>query len=696
MGDVALVKSWWTRERLGELALFLLAFTLRALVISQYERLYPLADSPAIDEASYEAWALRIAGGDWLGSEVFFQEPLYPYSLGVLYALLGPERVFARLAQAALWGLSCVLVRRLAQKIFDARSGWIAGGLLAIYGPGLVFPALLLKENLFLPLLTGLVLLLIDARSPRQWLAVGVLAALGALLRGNMLILLPLLAAGAWWRARGQGQPRHSGLLSVLGLIGGVLLVLLPVAIRNSAVGGVFALSTSGAGTNLYGGNNLENPYGRASEFSFVRGIPEHEAEDWEHEAERRTGRELDRGEVSRFWVGEVAASVARDPMQHLSILWNKFRLTLFHYEVPDNHCIDWDRQYLPLMQAPWPGFGFVGLISLAGLLYWLVRREWQPSAGVLALCFALYLLTIVLTVTSDRSRLPLVPLLLPFGGWWLAQGLVDWPRRLVCALPAALLVLLPALPADEQARDFAEREHNFAVTRLKQGRLEEARAITAPLLQAMPGSARLQLLSAEIELRSGARDPATLQTQLAALAADPRLRARERFHADVLAGQLALERRDSAAARAHLESARRFDPEDPVLIEAWVMALAQGCELGRFGPEQLRLSAPLLERVGPVTRAGVEYLEGRELRRAEPGSTAGAALIESALDRLQAPSLDKSLPAAERARARKLAGRIQLELGRKAQAVNHFRAALALTPGDAEALAGLAAAQTP
>jgi tetratricopeptide (TPR) repeat protein len=511
-----------------------------------------------------------------------------------------------------------------------------------------------------------------------------------------MLILLPLLAIGAWWRARGQGLPLHSGLSRVLGLVAGVLLVLLPVAIRNSTVGGVFALSTSGAGTNLYGGNNLENPYGRASEFSFVRGIPEHEAEDWEHEAERRSGRELDRGEVSRFWAGEVAASVARDPLAHLSILWNKFRLTLHRYEVPDNHCIDWDRQYLPLTKAPWPDFGFVGLVSLAGLFCWLLRREWHSAAGVLCLCFALYLLTIVLTVTSDRSRLPLVPLLLPFGGWWLAQGLVDWRRRLVCAVPAALVVLLPALPADEEARDFAEREHNYAVTRLKQGRLAEARAITAPLLQAMPDSVRVQLLHAEIELRSGAQDPPALQAQLARLAADPRLRARERFHADVLAGQLALERRDSEAARVHLESARRFDPEDPVLIETWVIALAQGCELGRWGFDQLRLSASLLERVGPITRAGVEYLEGRTLRRENPGSAAGAAAIESALDRLQAPSLDKSLPAEERARARKLAGKIQLELGRKAQAANHFRAALSLLPGDAEALAGLAAAQAP
>ena len=33
--------------------------------------------------------ARAIAGGDWMGREVFFQEPLYPYALGSLYAVVG-------------------------------------------------------------------------------------------------------------------------------------------------------------------------------------------------------------------------------------------------------------------------------------------------------------------------------------------------------------------------------------------------------------------------------------------------------------------------------------------------------------------------------------------------------------------------------------------------------------------------------
>lgn len=681
------MKSWWTRTSGLELLLFLLAFGLRAWSVGEYEHNYPLADAPAIDEASYDAWARAIAGGDWIGKEVFFQEPLYPYSLGVLYALFGPELVVVRIAQALMWALACVLVRRLCLRVFDARSSWIAGGLLAVYGPGLVFPALLLKENLFLPLITGFALLLVHARNPGSWMLLGVLGALGVLLRGNMLILLPLFALIAWWSGRWRGA-------AALGL--GVALVLLPVGLRNQAVGGVFALSTSGAGTNLYGGNNVENPHGRASEFSFVRGIPEHEAEDWEHEAERRVGHELDRGEVSRYWMGQVLESVQRDPLLHASILWNKLRLSLGQYEVPDNHCIDWDRQYLPLAGAPWPDFGVVGSLSLAGLLYWLLRGPRTRESALLALLFAAYLATIVLTVTSDRSRLPLVPLLLPFGAWFVSLGMRDALLRLCLLAACSVPVYWSALPAGERERDFAEREFNFAVTRLRQERLVEAREITARLQVAEPRSARVRLLAAEIELRSGGGDDKLLYAELADYAGDPRLKARERFHADVLAGQLALQLRESARARAHLEAARRFDPEDAVLIDAWVMALAQGSELGAWPMAELDTADALVDRVGPITRAGVDFLQGAHLRKLDPASVEGARRIESALDRLQGPCLDKSLAPAERARARKLAGKIQLSLGRKAQAENHFRAALSLVPEDAEARSGLEAARSP
>ena len=47
------------------------------------------------------------------------------------------------------------------------------------------------------------------------------------------------------------------------------------------------------------------------------------------------------------------------------------------------------------------------------------------------------------------------------------------------------------------------------------------------------------------------------------------------------------------------IEAARRFDPEDAVLIDAWGMALAQGSELGAWRIEELGAADALIDRVG-------------------------------------------------------------------------------------------------
>src|SRR5262245_22820041 len=52
------------------------------------------------DAAGYDAWARAIEAGDWRGHEVFYQSPLYPYWLGLLYRLFGSGPWIPRIAQA--------------------------------------------------------------------------------------------------------------------------------------------------------------------------------------------------------------------------------------------------------------------------------------------------------------------------------------------------------------------------------------------------------------------------------------------------------------------------------------------------------------------------------------------------------------------------------------------------------------------
>lgn len=769
-----------TRKRRSDVALlaliFALALALRLVAAFQYEAHHPNAQHPAIDEAAYDRWARTIANGDWMGHEVFFQEPLYPYALGALYALFGDGPMVVRAVQCGLGALAVLLCAALAGRVFGRRAGFVAAISMALYWPGLLFPCLLLKENLFVPLVLLLALLLVRARDSKRsswlWLAVGITAGLGALLRGNLFVLLPVIVlwpvARALFEHEGLRRSSRSALLVLIGIAG----VLSPVALRNWKIGGVFVLTTSGAGTNLYGGNNAENPYGRASEFSFIRGIPEHEAGDWRREAERRTGRRLDPAEVSDFWKSEVWRSVREHPAMHLAILWNKLRLTLGRYEVPDNHMLLWDARYVPIAQLPFPGFGWIGALGLAGLV--LFAHRWRASASCsgatdanaaalpsididrragleIALFFLLYLATIVLTVTSDRARLPLAPLLAVFGGFLVAFA-ADAARAgnrrgalhaIVATFLALIVVHVPILEESEIADDYDERDFNLAVQWLKdESHADEARAIAVRLAQSHPQSSRVLLLETEIDFRraldllrrptADARRTGLKEVDAAAARVErildqmldthnPTLdttsgpssgpasgpASRERFRAQSLLGWIQTERGAWPEAEQRCREALAFDPDSRDLRRALSRALigaAQAIEArdaSKRVDEALALLRELRSSAGSASEsddlevllAQAEFAQGRVVLAGRPRDEAtkvdAHAAIQRALDRLQ-PLVDASATdRTDKQRARITAGWIQTYLGNTRSAENHFRAALAIG-WDANAELGL------
>lgn len=697
-----------------------LAFAIRLVAVSQYEAAHPNADHPPIDEASYDGWAREIAGGDWFGEEAFFQEPLYPYALGALYAVAGPERHPARVVQCALWAATALLSGLLARRLFGRAAGILAGLAIALYGPGMLFPSYLLKENLLLPVFTLLAIALVG----RAWFWVGVLAGLGALLRGNLLVMIPLLVLWPF-----LGAPRVPSIRSGALVLVGAACILLPVALRNARVGGEFLLTTSGAGTNLYGGNNLENPYGRATEFSFVRGIPEHEAGDWRREAERRTARALDPGEVSAFWRDEALKSFREHPREHIVILWNKLRLALGRYEVPDNHFLPWDARYVSVARAPWPWFGVLGTLGLAGVALFLLdgRRGKRAiafpipadfaaidrgAAGEVVLLGAAYVATVVLTVVSDRARLPIVPLLAPFAAWtilWAWRAIrrrqQDALVRLAIAVAvAALPVYSRVLPASEVAEDFAERDFNLAVQLHREGgRAREARAIAERLVREHPSSARAKILVAEIDFKDGG-DPGAILARVEPLADEPTLVLRERFRAATLAAWIQLARGAFDEAERRFREALAFDGDSRELQEGLARALVGGTQRSTPGMalEKSKEALSILHLLGgegagvELLLAQAEFAHGRAIFSSSPEGSAermtGQAAVQSALDRLHRLAKSPESTAEERRQSRLVAGGIQLERGNFPSAENHFRAALAAGT-DFEARLGLLAA---
>jgi hypothetical protein len=62
-----------------------LAVLVRCLYLSQIQNA-PFFDLRLGDGAAYHDWARRIADDDWLGHDVFYQAPLYPYFLAIVIA----------------------------------------------------------------------------------------------------------------------------------------------------------------------------------------------------------------------------------------------------------------------------------------------------------------------------------------------------------------------------------------------------------------------------------------------------------------------------------------------------------------------------------------------------------------------------------------------------------------------------------
>lgn len=378
----------------------------------------------AMDSQEYDRWAQGIAAGDWLGSQVFFQAPFYPYFLAVLYNVFGHSLDAVYLVQIGLAVAGCWALYHAGREMGGERVGLAAAGLAAFYGPFLFHDVHLLKESLAVSV-TCLLLWALATRRHWQWLAAGLLLGVLALLRENALLLLPFLLP----LAAGKGFVRKGALLAA-----GLALALLPVAIRNGIVGGDFLPTTFQGGVNFYIGNNPEAD-GTYRPIVPGKQIPALERQEPVRVAERELGRELSPGEVSSFWMGKALAWAAEHPGDFLRLQLRKLGMFWSWYEQPDAVDYYWVRGRSPALRWLAPvEFGAVMLLALAGL--WMVRRNPGPFAP--ALLFALgWMLSTVVFFLFSRYRLPAVPALMLLAAVPLARM-----NRKTAALGALVLIL--------------------------------------------------------------------------------------------------------------------------------------------------------------------------------------------------------------------------------------------------------------
>src|SRR5215471_2201855 len=272
------------------IVIFATAFILRLLYLFQIQSI-PLFYYLPGDGRTYDEWAQRIAAGDWFGSGVFYQAPLYPYFLGLVQTAIGHNLWAIRIVQALLGSVSCVLIFLTGERLFSRGAAIAAGLMLAFYAPAIFFDGVIDKSVLDVLLLSMLIWILVGAASGRhwrQWLGAGAILGLLGLSRENALVLAVVVPM--WIAIYFSDQSVKNRATWISFFFAGLLLVLVPVGLRNLAVGGEFKLTTSQLGANFFIGNNSVADGTYASVRKII-GEPQLEGNDAMRLAERETGR---------------------------------------------------------------------------------------------------------------------------------------------------------------------------------------------------------------------------------------------------------------------------------------------------------------------------------------------------------------------------------------------------------------------
>ncbi len=447
------------------LALILLATVFWALFWHQ------TADSvltrvPLLDESWYLREAARLQEQGLPGDDPFVMSPGYPMLVAAGGGRApGEDQLLAThpygllALQAVLW-LACGLIAGCTVTAAGRRAGLgrgstfaagaLACGLFLLYRPAAIYARTILLE---IPLTALVVAALGVLAAGRTHLVIrvvlaGALLGAAAILRGHVLVLVPLLLAPvAVWPVRRRVRTLAAGLL--------VVLALLPVGLaswHNSVLARRFAGPSLNAGLNLYLG---QIPAARGL-FTPLAGF------DFEHDPsgetylEARMGRPLDGpAEADAAWFDEAGRIIAAAPGRAVVGWLHKCWLHLQGWEIAQVTPLGAWPEEAPVLRALPVTWSVLVSAGLMGLLLALAvrvstsvpRRQvvfWVAAVGLLVGAQSVFFVV-------SRYRLVLAPLLAVLAGHGVLTVLAalrDGRRRaLVMPLFALPLVVAATVP---------------------------------------------------------------------------------------------------------------------------------------------------------------------------------------------------------------------------------------------------------
>lgn len=428
------------------IGIFLLALVLRLTWIAVINP--DPADGRFDDSVWYDSTAQNLADGKGYSysPDIWRQssgEPLYPRDAGISkptaiwpigYPLtlagiytFGRSLIAAKLFNAILGSVTCLLLYGIGARVFNRRVGLVAALLLALFPSHIIFSTLLMTEVYFTFLFMLVLYLTLrwtwagGGLRPYQALVLGLLIAWGAMVRGELAlfflvpVLVWLVTYRSWRRAVAYGALA----------VGGMALIYVPWTVRNAVQLDAFVVGTTGVGGVMLQGHN-DQADGSPDLYAGLR-------LQREYEDVPNPEREV---RINNTATRESIEYAVTHPLRELELIPRRF----YYLYRSDETAVTWlqsnrpsldevdEERFITLTNAYY--FAILGW-ALLGLPLWFSLRDGRRLLLLLSVLYytALYCL---LFVGHERYHFPIMPVvsLMAAVTWVALLGWVRSPRE--------------------------------------------------------------------------------------------------------------------------------------------------------------------------------------------------------------------------------------------------------------------------
>jgi 4-amino-4-deoxy-L-arabinose transferase-like glycosyltransferase/Tfp pilus assembly protein PilF len=476
------------------MGIFVGALLLRLLFLYDFSD-NPTFYAPIVDAQSYDTLARDLAEGGPFQEGLFWQPILYPVWLSLVYELSDSSILFAKVHQAIIGALTCLLTYLLAHRLFYRRVSILAGIITACYGPLLFFESQLVATGWASFWSVALLLLFVRAqREKNLWVyaALGICGALAILTRPTFLPFFLIACGVLMFGLTREKTPPKDQLVRFALLVIGFALFTLPVALLNQQLTGRFGILPSSGGINLFIGNNPD----REETLSARPGAQ------WQAIAHLpiQEGQATDAWQQQDYFVARVKEYAITDSANFLKGIAEKTLQFLSSRETPRNIDLYEMSQWSNLLRTlTWKvsGFGFPFGVLLP-LAFIGLGVHWKRLPAPFILFPFIYAASVILVFVTARYRAPIIPVLSILGAagvFALTDALREksWHSLRWMGGVIGFTILVSTLPGPftaERQSYSAEMYREVAIYEIRNDRPLEARALFRKSIELDPESA--------------------------------------------------------------------------------------------------------------------------------------------------------------------------------------------------------------